>query len=273
MMDPNLTDAFESKEVSLVTTSNPNSTHPEEAASIPGSFGLSRPTAAQEVQPCNPAAQTPHYLRINAGDHIELDKDVQCRCAVPYHHVRMLGHGGSAIVEMVRDVNSGSVYARKIIKRVKARDIKKAKQNFVNEVLVMQRLASHHHIVRVHASYIKNRELAIILDPVADGGDLSEFLHNYRDQNFSWAGGNINDTESSHTHSPKSLWLFGLGSGFHSQTNSQAQRYQAAKHTDPPRRSHVYRFWPVLRLWRHGPKHDYRSSTRPYQEVLRTRGG
>jgi hypothetical protein len=138
-----------------------------------------------------PISQLP---RANGGDRPELSQTGDHRSDVPrYQHVRMLGHGGSGVVEMVRDVSTGSVYARKIIKNVYSRNMEEAKQKLLNEVRIMQRLASHHHIVSVHATYIKKRELAIILDPVADGGDLTNFLQNYRDRGFSWLGGSTND--------------------------------------------------------------------------------
>ena len=101
-----------------------------------------------------------------------------------YKHVRMLGHGGSASVEMVRHSKTGSVFARKIIRNVYSRNMEDAKRKLLNEVQIMQRLSSHRHIAKVHATYIKGRELAIILEPVADSGDLANFLQNFRDESF-----------------------------------------------------------------------------------------
>lgn len=125
-------------------------------------------------------------LHIKAGDHLELDNlPANGNGMIPYEHVRMLGHGGSASVEMVRDTNTGSVYARKTIRNVYTRNLAEAKWKLFNEVKIMERLASHHHIIRVHATYIQKRELAIILDPVADGGDLASFLQDYRDSGYS----------------------------------------------------------------------------------------
>lgn len=49
----------------------------------------------------------------------------------------------------------------------------------------MRRLADHHHVVKLHASYVVGRELALILTPVADDGDLADFLHAYRDLSLS----------------------------------------------------------------------------------------
>jgi hypothetical protein len=121
----------------------------------------------------------------------------QCKKEPLYQHVRILGHGGSASVEMVRDINTGSVFARKIIRNVYSRNLDEAKRNLLNEVRIMQRLASHHHIVRVHSTRIEGRELTMILDPVADGGDLAHYLQSYRDQGFHLRGG---DTSEENAH-------------------------------------------------------------------------
>jgi len=122
-----------------------------------------------QVSPADAPSQQPEDE--NHDDHLSL-----------YEHVRMLGHGGSASVEMVRNVHTGSVFARKTIQPVYARNMEDARRKLLNEVNIMQRLASHRHIARVHATFIKGKELAIILEPVADGGDLANFLHNYRDE-------------------------------------------------------------------------------------------
>jgi serine/threonine protein kinase len=117
----------------------------------------------------------------------------QCKKEPVYQHIRMLGHGGSASVEKVRDTNTGCVFARKIIRNVYSRNLEEAKRKLLNEVGIMQRLASHHHIVRVHSTRIEGRELTMILDPVADGGDLAHYLQNYRDQGFHLRVGNISE--------------------------------------------------------------------------------
>ncbi|KAF2692020.1 kinase-like protein [Lentithecium fluviatile CBS 122367] len=92
------------------------------------------------------------------------------------------GHGGTASVEMVRDTDSGSVYARKIFRNIYTRNVKAAEKKLLEEVQIMRRLADHHHIVRLHATYVVKRELAIILEPVANQGDLATFLQDCRDQ-------------------------------------------------------------------------------------------
>ncbi|KAF2000082.1 kinase-like protein [Amniculicola lignicola CBS 123094] len=107
--------------------------------------------------------------------------DIQEGQDLPYRLIKNLGHGATASVELVQDVNTGLTYARKSFKNVYSRNLEEVKQTFHNEVRVMRRLASHHHIVRVFASYVRGRELSLILDPVADGGDLAAFLQAFKD--------------------------------------------------------------------------------------------
>lgn len=114
---------------------------------------------------------------IHEGDH----HDISNKESLPYKLVRNLGHGASASVEMVEDMNTGSVYARKIFRNVYSRNLEDTKRKFYNEIRIMRRLAPHHHIIRVFATYIAQRELGLILDPVADGGDLANFLEDFRD--------------------------------------------------------------------------------------------
>jgi serine/threonine protein kinase len=121
------------------------------------------------------------HVSINEGDDLELNgKD-----EIPYVLVENLGHGASAIVEKVRDVNNGNIYARKIFKNTSSRKLAESKKAFKNEVKVIRRLKSHHHMIRVFATYMVQRELALILTPVADTGDLAAFLQLYRDTDLS----------------------------------------------------------------------------------------
>ncbi|KAF2813760.1 kinase-like protein, partial [Mytilinidion resinicola] len=109
-----------------------------------------------------------------------LDKEV-----LPYKPVKNLGVGASASVEMVEDIISGSVYARKVFRNVTTRNLEEVKKGYQNEVQIIQRLASHRHIIRVFATYTAGRELGLILQPGADSGDLAAFLAECRDLNHS----------------------------------------------------------------------------------------
>lgn len=124
-------------------------------------------------------------IYINTGDYMDLrDLGTSSEHLLPYKLIKILGSGGSGVVEMVEDVDSCMVYARKTLKIVNKRDMERAIQKLKNEVEIMQRLAAHHHVIRVHATYVLKRQLAIILAPVADGGDLTNFLNQYRDRGF-----------------------------------------------------------------------------------------
>lgn len=114
---------------------------------------------------------------IVAGDDLEL-KD----CEVPYEHVQHLGHGGFGVVDEVRDVISNRHFAKKMIRSDNGL-LEEAKNMFKQEVEVIRELQSHPHVINVHATYICGRELNIVLEPVADGGDLARVLSGFRDGN------------------------------------------------------------------------------------------
>jgi serine/threonine protein kinase len=141
--------------------------------------------------PCNPAdimeaetILTHRYVTVDSGSHLDLDSLGFSVDQLPYRYIKMLGRGGSASVEMVKDANTGSVYARKIVRNVYTRNLKEARKLLHNEVQIMGKLKDHHHIAKVHATYIAKRELAIILSPVADGGDLASYLQERRDNSI-----------------------------------------------------------------------------------------
>ena len=118
---------------------------------------------------------TPSTLLIREGEDYLLEEDYQ----LPYKLVRNLGHGHSANVEMVEDINTGSVFARKVFPirgfRTESRHI------FDNEIKIIRRLAPHHHIIRIFATYVAKREVGLILYPVADSGDLYAFLQDFNE--------------------------------------------------------------------------------------------
>ena len=109
-------------------------------------------------------------LHIKAGQrYILKDGD-----ELPYKLLKNLGHGGCAIVEEVQDQWTGKVFARKVFK-IRGSQANR-KHIFENEVKIIQRLATHHHIIRVFATYVSKREVGLILSPVASRGALDGFL-------------------------------------------------------------------------------------------------
>lgn len=99
---------------------------------------------------------------------------------LPYIHIKRLGIGHSGLVEKVRDQNTDRIFARKtILFSVRAKE--DMMNIFKNEVALIRRLSGHHHFVRVYTTYMAKLEFGIILEPVADGGDLSQYLRIYHD--------------------------------------------------------------------------------------------
>jgi serine/threonine protein kinase len=106
--------------------------------------------------------------------------DVVDGAELPYYHIRMLGHGHSGAVEEVEDRATGKIYARKtIILHGTIHNKAHAIEVFHNEVKIILGLEGHHHIVRVHTTYITLKVLGILLEPVAREGDLDEYLADY----------------------------------------------------------------------------------------------
>lgn len=120
------------------------------------------------------SALTSSPLRIEEGHNYLIENDE----LLPYQHQKILGYGQSGHVEKVQDTITGRVFARKVIRvsGLRSKDRNKRRQLFENEMKIIHNLASHHHIIRIFATYITNRELGLILFPAADGGDLEDFL-------------------------------------------------------------------------------------------------
>jgi serine/threonine protein kinase len=112
-----------------------------------------------------------------AGDDLELNE-----CEVPYEYIKNLGHGGFGVVDEVRDVINEKHFAKKMMRSDNG-SLEEAKNMFKQEVEVIRELQSHPHVINVHATYICGRELNIVLEPVADGGDLARVLSGFRDGN------------------------------------------------------------------------------------------
>ncbi|CAN9457111.1 unnamed protein product [Alternaria alternata] len=115
------------------------------------------------------------------------DYDQVLKSQLPYELLENLGHGASGAVEKVKDALTGELFARKIIRRPRAR-AQKEKQAIVfrNEVKIIRRLESHRHIIRLFATYTTENEFGLVLHPVASDGDLEQYLADY--QNDAQAG-------------------------------------------------------------------------------------
>ncbi|KAF2868126.1 kinase-like domain-containing protein [Massariosphaeria phaeospora] len=120
--------------------------------------------------PLHRPAARPLYVEEGKDYSVESDEEL------PYTLVKTLGHGLSGIVEKVQDINTGRVFALKSIRIQGGRDPAEARSISENEIKIIRSLAGHHHIIRVFATYVTKRHVGLVLDPVADGGDLEDFL-------------------------------------------------------------------------------------------------
>jgi hypothetical protein len=83
-------------------------------------------------------------------------------------------------VDEVDDLNTGLVYGRKTCV-IKKKDEKRLELIFTNELKVIQPLEKskqYRYIICIYATYTTVNTLAMLLDPVADGGDLGEYSLN-----------------------------------------------------------------------------------------------
>ena len=131
---------------------------------------MSGPTSA-------PLDHVPITLLIEEGKDYYLEPG----CELPYRHRRNLGFGHSGNVEEIEDMYTGAVFARKTIRFYGPRDRAERRRVFENEVKIIRSLDSHRHIIRVFATYATKREVGLILQPVADEGDLHDFLEECRE--------------------------------------------------------------------------------------------
>jgi serine/threonine protein kinase len=99
---------------------------------------------------------------------------------LPYIQLKILGSGGCSIVDKVEDRNKRRVFARKTFALKRSQRSWMIK-TFKNETQIFRSLGKHHHIVQLFATYTTDGCLAMIMSPVADGGDLDKFLDDFNE--------------------------------------------------------------------------------------------
>jgi serine/threonine protein kinase len=129
---------------------------------------------------------TSSWLLIKEGsDHVNVDE-----ARLPYNSIRTLGRGSCSVVEEVEDRSTGRIYARKIFFMTGDRYQKKRRAEvFQNELGIIRSLGQHRHVIQLYATYISPKQCALILLPVANGGDLESFLGdliNYQSDPFQY---------------------------------------------------------------------------------------
>lgn len=106
---------------------------------------------------------------------------------LPFVTSGRLGDGAFGTVEKVTNAD-GTEYARKLLSFHPTKSRSEKERIFRREVDIIKSLSQHHHIVKVFATYITLSEFALLLSPVADGGDLNSFLAVYwNEQHEYWA--------------------------------------------------------------------------------------
>jgi serine/threonine protein kinase len=133
---------------------------------------LMPPAADQYLHTPPSIRRMSQLIHFREGD----DLFIQDVADLPFKLLGNLGSGHSGIVEKVEDMTTGAVFARKTI-YIRGKRDKIATQNiFRNEIGIIRGLSKHHHMIRVFATYMAKREVGLLLQPVADGGDLAQFL-------------------------------------------------------------------------------------------------
>lgn len=101
-----------------------------------------------------------------------------------FEYVKDLGKGTYGFVDEVREVTTGSLYARKSIPvRITGQDPKAIQRRVENEVSIMSEKLRHNHIASVNIYFKDDNYWSMIMLPVADY-DLREFLEKTVDNDY-----------------------------------------------------------------------------------------
>ncbi|KAF2843627.1 kinase-like protein, partial [Patellaria atrata CBS 101060] len=98
----------------------------------------------------------------------------------PYLLIRNLASSSKAVIDVVKDVITEAVYVRKTIRHAQPQNHSQIEQYMRNEVVAMRYMSVHRHFVALHATYVQRGELSLIVDPVANQGDLGSFLQHIK---------------------------------------------------------------------------------------------
>ncbi|KAI9702348.1 MAG: hypothetical protein M1836_000827 [Candelina mexicana] len=91
----------------------------------------------------------------------------------PFRHRKNLGSGAFGSVDLVENVFTHELFARKTLysHQHKAR----AHSEFTKEIANLRKLGNHHHIAELAGSYVKGKDLCLLILPVADYSLLDLF--------------------------------------------------------------------------------------------------
>lgn len=89
---------------------------------------------------------------------------------------------GATIIDKVKDIQTGAVYARKCIVGISSKNITARSAVYREELKVMLRLPAHRHIIRPFATYNTASSVGLLIQPAADGGNLRHLLESLADE-------------------------------------------------------------------------------------------
>jgi serine/threonine protein kinase len=126
-----------------------------------------------------------HPSSEESGEEIEIEEHcdyvIDGEKRLPFKSKKILGNGYSAVVEKVQHRRTKEIFARKVIKFPYGRHKLGAEDRFQNEVDIIRALSSHHHIIKLFATYRTTRQGCLLLQPAADEGNLEDYLESYSD--------------------------------------------------------------------------------------------
>ncbi len=91
----------------------------------------------------------------------------------PFLHKKNLGRGAFGSVDLVENVFTHDLFARKTLHAYQHRA--RAHAEFTREVAHLRKLGSHHHIVEFAGSYVQGKDLCLLILPVAEYSLLDLF--------------------------------------------------------------------------------------------------
>lgn len=112
------------------------------------------------------------------GDYTVVDEE-----RLPLECKKVLGDGLSAVVEKVEHKKTKEIFAKKVIKfpHGKNKRREQVKEQYHNEAAIIRTLNPHYHVIELFATYTTPRSGVLLLRPVADQGDLQQYLDKYAD--------------------------------------------------------------------------------------------
>lgn len=120
-----------------------------------------------------------HKRQASQSDHLpENHQEVTGEHDIPYEHAGYVATGGHAVVNKVKN-KEGRFFALKIFRK-RNEDFQSVKAQFFNEIRIARKLQTSKHVTKIIASFSWDKELVLVIEPLANGGSLEDYLDNVR---------------------------------------------------------------------------------------------